>query len=67
MNYYIDFDNTLYNTHLLTHKMLNSIVESIQEKTNIDPSKLYEERSEERLPFLDFENRYRGFAPFLSV
>lgn len=43
MNYYIDFDNTLYNTPLLTRKMLNSIVESINEKTNIDSTELFEE------------------------
>lgn len=44
MNYYIDFDNTLYNTPLLTDKMLNSIVESIREKnTNLASVALYEE------------------------
>ena len=44
MNYYIDFDNTLYNTSLLTEKMLSSIVESIKkEKTDIDTDKLYTE------------------------
>ena len=43
MNYYIDFDNTLYNTPLLTHKMLNSIAESINKQTNINSADLYEE------------------------
>lgn len=44
MNYYIDFDNTLYNTSLLTEKMLSSIVESIKkEKTDINSDKLYAE------------------------
>jgi len=32
VNYYIDFDNTLYNTALLTDRMLNLIVNSILEK-----------------------------------
>ena len=32
MNYYIDFDNTLYNTALLTKRMLNLIVKLILEK-----------------------------------
>lgn len=43
MNYYIDFDNTLYNTPLLTHKMLSSIVASIKEKNNLDTEDLYQE------------------------
>lgn len=43
MNYYIDFDNTLYNTPLLTDRLLNSIVNSIIEKTNLDSKILYEE------------------------
>ena len=43
MNYYIDFDNTLYNTPLLTNRMLNSIVASIKEKTNLNSEDLYEE------------------------
>lgn len=43
MNYYIDFDNTLYNTPLLTARLLNSIVNSIIEKTNLDSKVLYEE------------------------
>ena len=41
MNYYIDFDNTLYNTPLLTNKMLNSIVDSIREKHNLNSEDLY--------------------------
>lgn len=43
MNYYIDFDNTLYNTPLLTNKMLNSIVNSIKEKTNLNSEDLFQE------------------------
>lgn len=43
MNYYIDFDNTLYNTPLLTDRLLNSIVNSIIEKTNLGSKVLYEE------------------------
>ena len=43
MNYYIDFDNTLYNTPLLTNKMLNSIVNSIKEKTDLNSKDLYQE------------------------
>lgn len=43
MNYYIDFDNTLYNTPLLTNKMLTSIANSIKEKTNFDFDNLYNE------------------------
>lgn len=43
MNFYIDFDNTLYNTPLLTNKMLNSIVSSIKEKTSLNSEILYEE------------------------
>lgn len=43
MNYYIDFDNTLYNTPLLTDRLLNSIVNSIIKKTNLDSKNLYEE------------------------
>lgn len=43
MNYYIDFDNTLYNTPLLTNKMLNSIVNSIREKNDLSSEDLYQE------------------------
>lgn len=43
MNYYIDFDNTLYNTSLLTNKMLNSIAEYIKEKNNLNFEELYQE------------------------
>lgn len=43
MNYYIDFDNTLYNTPLLTERILNSIVNSIKEKTNLNSEDLYQE------------------------
>ena len=43
MNYYIDFDNTLYNTPLLTNKMLNSIVNSIKEKMDLNSEDLYQE------------------------
>lgn len=43
MNYYIDFDNTLYNTSLLINRMLNSIAASIQEKNSIDLEELYKE------------------------
>ena len=43
MNYYIDFDNTLYNTPLLTKRMLDSIVNSIREKHDIGYEELYQE------------------------
>ena len=43
MNYYIDFDNTLYNTPLLTNRMLNSIVDSIREKHDKGAEELYQE------------------------
>jgi len=43
MNYYIDFDNTLYNTTLLTKKMLSSIANSIKEKTHLIFEDLYQE------------------------
>ncbi len=43
MNYYIDFDNTLYNTPLLTERMLNSIVLSVSNKVSVDSKKLYQE------------------------
>lgn len=43
MNYYIDFDNTLYNTPLLTQKMLNSIVNFIKRKNNLNFDDLYKE------------------------
>ena len=43
MNYYIDFDNTLYNTPLLINKMLSSIVTSIQEKISMNSDDLYQE------------------------
>lgn len=43
MNYYIDFDNTLYNTPLLTDRLLNFVVNSIKEATNLDSKNLYQE------------------------
>lgn len=43
MNCYIDFDNTLYNTPLLTERLLNSIVNSIKEKIDLNSENLYEE------------------------
>lgn len=43
MNYYIDFDNTLYNTPLLTDRLLHSIVNSIKEKTKSNSEDLYKE------------------------
>lgn len=43
MNYYIDFDNTLYNTPLLTEKMLNSIVESAYNQKSINKKELLDE------------------------
>lgn len=43
MNYYIDFDNTLYNTPLLINRMLSSIVNSIHEKNSMNSEVLYEE------------------------
>lgn len=43
MNYYIDFDNTLYNTPLLKNKMLQSISNDISVKRNIDRKELFSE------------------------
>ena len=43
MNYYIDFDNTLYNTSLLVEKMLDSIVESIYVQKKIDKTFILDE------------------------
>lgn len=43
MNYYIDFDNTLYNTPLLTQKMLDSIAETAYEQKKLDKKTLLEE------------------------
>ena len=43
MNYYFDFDNTLYETAKLTEVMLNAIVNSIYNKTgkNLEDLKKY--------------------------
>lgn len=43
MNYYIDFDNTLYETAKLTSLMLGSISKGISEKTGISANELFEE------------------------
>ena len=43
MNYYIDFDNTLYNTTVLKERMLNSIVDSIIIQTSLSKNELYNE------------------------
>lgn len=43
MNYYIDFDNTLYETAKLTSLMLGSISKRISEKTGKDANVLFEE------------------------
>lgn len=43
MNYYIDFDNTLYNTPLLTEKMLKSIAESICKQNQFDYKEIFKE------------------------
>lgn len=43
MNYYIDFDNTLYNTPALKERMLNSIVDSINKQNNFPKIELYNE------------------------
>lgn len=43
MNYYIDFDNTLYNTQLLKNKILDSMVKLIIEKNNLDYDSVYKE------------------------
>ena len=43
MNYYIDFDNTLYETAKLTALMLGSISKGISEKTGKDANLLFEE------------------------
>lgn len=43
MNYYIDFDNTLYNTPKLTERMINSIIDSMVEQKRLDKKILYKE------------------------
>ena len=43
MNYYIDFDNTLYNTPKLTEKMILCVSTYISEKKSIDQNILYNE------------------------
>lgn len=40
MDYYIDFDNTLYNTPLLTNKMLSTLVESACSQKKLDATEL---------------------------
>lgn len=41
MNYYIDFDNTLYNTPLLKDAMLNSISTEIAVQKKLDKSEIF--------------------------
>lgn len=43
MNYYIDFDHTLYNTPKLTKDMLNTISNFIAKKFNLDVSSILSE------------------------
>ena len=43
MNYYIDFDNTLYNTKNLTTSMLNILANNISNKKNISFDEIYNE------------------------
>lgn len=43
MDYYIDFDNTLYNTPLLTKKMLSTLVESACAQKKLDATELKNE------------------------
>lgn len=43
MNYYIDFDNTLYNTNLLTKDMCNYIATEIHKSSNINLNTCIEE------------------------
>ena len=43
MNYYIDFDNTLYNSSLLEEKMLNLIVETACAQKEFDKKSLFDE------------------------
>lgn len=45
MNYYIDFDHTLYDTPLLTKDMLNSISVSLTEQSGLNSDELFEECS----------------------
>lgn len=46
MNYYIDFDNTLYETAKLTTLMLEAIGKSISAQNNVDKDKIIEEARE---------------------
>ncbi len=43
MNYYIDFDNTIYETAKLTKSMLDTIVNKISEHGNVNLEKLVQE------------------------
>jgi phosphoglycolate phosphatase-like HAD superfamily hydrolase len=43
MNYYIDFDNTLYNTPVLCERMLRVMAKEISNNTNGDEETLYTE------------------------
>ena len=47
MNYYLDFDSTLYNTPLIVDKMINSIVDSVCKQKDFDKKKLFDECKEE--------------------
>ena len=43
MNYYIDFDSTIYNTRSLVTRMINSLVDTIYSKKNLDKQSLLQE------------------------
>ncbi len=42
MNYYIDFDNTLYETAKLTSKMLTNVANVMSLKTGIENESIFE-------------------------
>ena len=43
MNFYIDFDSTIYNTRSLVTRMINSLVDTIYSKKNLDKQSLLQE------------------------
>lgn len=43
MNYYLDFDNTLYETSRLSNDMLNGLADEISKKTSISENDIFDE------------------------
>lgn len=60
MNYYIDFDNTLYNTPLLLQKMMKTIYDCIDNMEESDKDKLYNSKTIDDINHIinDFSKKY---------